>query len=89
MSEIHKNYIAGEWVAGESATRNVNPSDTNDVVGFYAQADARQLETAVAAARAAFPVWSRSTPQERHDLLLKISTDIMARREELGDLLAR
>ena len=41
MNEIHKNYIAGEWLEGESATRNVNPSDTNDVVGFYAQAERR------------------------------------------------
>jgi alpha-ketoglutaric semialdehyde dehydrogenase len=89
MSEVHKNYIAGEWREGESATRNINPSDTNDVVGLYAQAGAAQVDAAVAAARSAFPDWSRSTPQARHDLLLRISTEIAARREELGDLLAR
>ena len=89
MSEIHKNYIGGEWVGGDATTRNVNPSDTNDVVGVYAQASAAQLDAAVASARAAFPAWSRSTPQERHDILLRISTEILARRAELGDLLAR
>ena len=89
MSDTHKNYIGGEWVGGDAATRNVNPSDTNDVVGAYAQASAAQLDAAVAAARAAFPAWSRSTPQERHDILLRISTEILARRAELGDLLAR
>src|SRR5580698_9306221 len=89
MSEIHKNYIGGEWVEGDSATRNVNPSDTHDVVGVYAQAGAAQLDAAVSAARAAFPAWSRSTPQERHDILLRVSTEILARRAELGDLLAR
>jgi alpha-ketoglutaric semialdehyde dehydrogenase len=89
MSEIHPNYIAGEWVEGDSATRNINPSDANDVVGIYAQAGAAEVDAAVAAARSAFPAWSRSTPQARHDLLLRVSTEIAARREELGDLLAR
>src|ERR1700750_2733979 len=89
MSEIHKNYIAGEWVEGEGANRNVNPSDANDIVLVYPQANAAQLDQAVAAARAALPAWSRSTPQERHDILLRVSTEILARRQELGDLLAR
>jgi acyl-CoA reductase-like NAD-dependent aldehyde dehydrogenase len=89
MSGLNKNYIAGEWVEGEGVSRNVNPSDTNDVIGLYAHAGAAQVETAVVAAKAAFPAWSRSTPQERHDILLRASTEILARREELGNLLAR
>jgi alpha-ketoglutaric semialdehyde dehydrogenase len=89
MSELNKNYIAGEWVEGEGVSRDINPSDTNDVVGLYAHASAAQVESAVAAAKAAFPAWSRTTPQERHDILLRASTEILARREELGNLLAR
>jgi aldehyde dehydrogenase (NAD+) len=89
MSDLNKNYIAGEWVEGDGVSRDVNPSDTNDVVGLYAHASAAQVETAVAAAKAAFPAWSRTTPQERHDILLRASTEILARREELGRLLAR
>jgi alpha-ketoglutaric semialdehyde dehydrogenase len=89
MSDINKNYIAGEWVEGEAVSRNLNPSDTNDIVGLYAHASAAQVENAVAAARAAFPAWSRTSPQERHDILLRASTEILARREELGRLLAR
>ena len=89
MNGIHKNYIAGEWVEGEDATRNVNPSDTTDIVGLYAQASAAQLDAAVVAARAAFPAWSRTTPQERHDVLSRVSGEVAARRNELGRLLAR
>jgi acyl-CoA reductase-like NAD-dependent aldehyde dehydrogenase len=89
MSAIRKNLIAGEWMAGAAATRNVNPSDTGDVIGEYAQADADQTNAAVTAAHAAFPAWARTTPQERHDILLRVSTEILARREELGRLLAR
>ena len=32
MSELFKNYIAGQWVEGTSVNDNVNPSNTNDVV---------------------------------------------------------
>src|ERR1700729_1007089 len=89
MSALNKNYIAGEWVEGDAVSRNVNPSNTNDVVGLYAHASATQVETAIAAAKAAFPAWSRTSPQERHDILLRASAEILARREELGKLLAR
>ena len=49
----------------------------------------RRPSRAIAAAKAAFPAWSRSTPQERYDALNKISIEILARKEELGRLLAR
>ena len=80
----HQNYIAGEWVDGSTVTRDINPSNTNDLVGEYAQADAAQTNAAIEAAHAAFPTWSRTTPQERHDILLRIATEILARREELA-----
>lgn len=85
----HKNYIAGQWTDGSDAGRNINPSNTNDVVGLYARADAKDTHAAIAAAKSAFPAWSRTSPQVRHDALAKISQEIMARREELGRLLAR
>ena len=85
----HQNFIAGEWVDGPSVTRDINPSNTNDLVGEYVQADAAQTNAAIEAAHAAFPAWSRTTPQERHDILLRASTEILARREELGRLLSR
>lgn len=84
-----KNLIAGEWVEGARTSRNINPSDTRDVVGEYAQADAAQAQAAIVAAQAAFPAWSVATPQQRFDILDAAGTEILARRAELGDLLAR
>jgi aldehyde dehydrogenase (NAD+) len=89
MNAILKNYISGEWVEGPAISRNINPSNTNDIVGEYAKADAAQTQKAIAAAKAAFPAWSRSTPQERFDALNRVSIEILARKEELGRLLAR
>ncbi len=84
-----KNYINGEWVAGVSAIPNVNPSDTSDVIGLYAQADEAQTLAAVAAAKAAFPGWSMGGIQQRHDILDAIGSEILARKDELGRLLSR
>jgi len=86
---VHQNFIAGRRVDGGEAADNVNPSDTNDVIGAYARASREDAQQAIAAARAAFPAWSRSGIQQRHDILLKVSAEILARRDELGRLLAR
>jgi acyl-CoA reductase-like NAD-dependent aldehyde dehydrogenase len=85
----HANLIAGEWTHGSDAVRNLNPSDTNDVVGEYDRASAAQVDDAIAAARQAAPAWARTTVQQRADLLEKVGLEIFARRAELADLLAR
>ena len=83
------NLIAGEWRAGASYTPNLNPSNLADVLGHYTQGDAADVDAAVAAATAAFPAWATGSIQARSDALDKIATEILARREELGTLLAR
>lgn len=86
---IHQNFIAGRWAGGAEAQDNVNPSNTGDVIGEYARADREQALEAIAAARAALPAWSRSGIQQRHDILQKVSSEILARKDELGRLLSR
>jgi aldehyde dehydrogenase (NAD+) len=89
MTDLHRNLIAGEWVEGADATDNINPSNTDEVVGQYARASKADAERAIAAAKAAFPAWSRSGIQQRHDILKKASDEILARKAELGRLLSR
>jgi aldehyde dehydrogenase (NAD+) len=89
MTELHHNLVAGEWVEGEAVTENVNPSNTDEVVGRYARASKADAERAIAAASAAAPEWSRSGIQLRYEILKKASDEILSRKEELGRLLAR
>ncbi|MGH8620197.1 MAG: aldehyde dehydrogenase family protein [Burkholderiales bacterium] len=89
MTKQHDNLIGGQWVAGGAYSPNRNPSNLADVVGEYAQGQAQQVDAAVAAARAAFPAWSVSNIQMRFEALEKIGAEILARKEELGELLAR
>ncbi|WP_292329770.1 aldehyde dehydrogenase family protein, partial [Mesorhizobium sp.] len=83
MTLHRKNLIDGEWL-GEAGSRNINPSNTNDVVGEYASAGPEEAKQAIAAAKAAFPAWSRSGPLARHAVLKKTSDEIMARKDEIG-----
>jgi aldehyde dehydrogenase (NAD+) len=89
MTDETRNFIAGEWQDGAGTTENRNPSDLSDVIGHYAQADAAQLDAALDAARAAQPAWGATGPQKRHDALMAIGTELMARAEEIGRMIAR
>lgn len=83
------NFIGGRWVPGVTTQANINPSDTGDVIGEYAQADAAQAQQAIAAAQAAFPAWAAATPQARFDVLDAVGSELLARKEEIGRLLSR
>jgi aldehyde dehydrogenase (NAD+) len=89
MTQLHCNLVAGEWIEGEDVTEDINPSNTDEVVGRYARASKADAERAIAAAKSAFAAWSRSGIQQRYEILKKASDEILARKEELGRLLAR
>src|SRR6185503_981816 len=89
MMSVHQNYIAGAWAEAAEPAPNINPSNLSDVVGEYARANETQVRAAIAAARAAFPAWSRGGVQARADMLDKIGNEILARKDELGVLLWR
>jgi len=86
---MRTNVIGGAAVQGVDASANRNPSDVSDVVGEYAVADAAQAEAAIASASEAFPAWSRTTGQQRFDILDRAGDEVLRRKDELGDLLAR
>ena len=84
-----RHYINGRWETGVTTGNSENPSDTREVVATYERADRNQTELAIRAAAEAFGAWSVSTPQRRADALDQIGSEILARKDELGSLLAR
>jgi len=77
MESVQQNYIGGTWVPAGATAPNVNPSNLNDVVANYARAQPAEAEAAIAAAKAAFSGYSRSTPQDRYEALKKVSDEIL------------
>ncbi len=83
------NLIGGTWVDGVTAKPNQNPSNLADVIADYTRADEKQAYTAIDAAAAACTQWGNSTPQQRSDALDFVGNEILARKQELGELLSR
>ena len=83
------HYIDGEWVRGDAALESVNPSDTRDIVARAPSDDGAAINHAVQAAKAALPGWAGASPEVRSDVLDKVGTALLARKEELGRLLSR
>ena len=89
MPNLSNNFIAGDWVKGSSSISNINPSNTNDVIGEYAQASIAQLDDALNSAQMAQKQWAATGLEQRQAVLMKIGEEMMARSAELGELLSR
>jgi len=89
MSDVHGLYIGGDWRLTAAANRNLNPSDVSEVVGLYACGEAADVAAAVEAARSAQPLWMAGGLEARFAMLDAIGQEIIARKEDLGRLLAR
>src|SRR5204862_5545182 len=63
--------------------------DLADTIGQYAKGTSGHVDRAVRAAREAMPAWQRFNVQARADALEKLGLEILARKDELGALLAR
>ena len=81
-----KLLINGRLVPGASTMDVLNPS-TEEVVAKCPRADKAQLNEAVAAAKAAFPAWSKRPLKERAALINKLADALEARTEEFARLL--
>ncbi len=80
-------FIGGKFVEAKSGKRfaSINPA-TEQPIAEVADAGAEDVARAVAAARKAFPKWSRTKPAERAKLLFRIARRIQERSRELAVL---
>ena len=89
MTETKNNFLAGEWLAGDTSVENRNPSDLSDVIGHFAQASSSQLTKALDAARSAQKIWAATGLEARQTVLMNIGNELIERSAELGALLSR
>ena len=76
-----KILVGGKWVDASAGTYDVVNPATEEVVGRAPQSSPADAQAAAAAAREAFPAWSRTSPEQRSDLLKK-AAEIMASRND-------
>ena len=84
----YKLLINGQMVAGDMTMAVLNPA-TEEPVADCARASKAQLDQAVAAAKAAFPAWSKTTMDERRAVLIAIADAIQANLADFARLLTQ
>ncbi|MEU8193525.1 aldehyde dehydrogenase family protein [Microbispora amethystogenes] len=82
-------YVNGDWAPSSSreAVEVVNPA-TEEIVDRVPAGSAADVESAVAAARAAFPSWAAAEPAERAALLGTAATLLRDRAREIAATIA-
>ncbi len=79
------NHIDGASVPAMSGETfgTVSPTDLS-VLATVARGGAEDIDAAVATAKAAFPIWSKTPGAERRRILIKVAEAIEARAEEIA-----
>ncbi|MHB1906077.1 MAG: aldehyde dehydrogenase family protein [Acidimicrobiales bacterium] len=78
-------YIGGEWVAPSSPeVLEVTSSGTGELYATVPAGTAQDAARAVAAAAAAFPAWSVTSPKERGEFLQRVSEKLAERADDLA-----
>jgi aldehyde dehydrogenase (NAD+) len=85
-----KFFINGQWAAPSAKEMiDVHNAGTGEVMGKVPAGTGKDIDAAVAAARAAFEGWSATPPAKRAEYLQKISDGLKARAAELGSTIAQ
>ncbi|WP_411973906.1 aldehyde dehydrogenase family protein [Sphingobacterium sp. Lzh-3] len=86
MKTVNRIYVNGEFVSphGTEIYELINPS-TNQKIGQVTLADVTDTKNAIAAAKAAFRTFSKSTVSERIGYLTKLKTAIERRKQDFID----
>jgi RHH-type proline utilization regulon transcriptional repressor/proline dehydrogenase/delta 1-pyrroline-5-carboxylate dehydrogenase len=79
--------INGKKISDREFVASVNPAMPTQIIGHWARATIADADTAVAAARSAFPKWRATSVDERAKMLERTADLMEARRMELNALL--
>ncbi len=84
FGQTHPQFIGAENRTGRPTFESRSPIDTTIVLGHFQRGTRQDAQDAIAAARAAFPMWSGKPWQERCDILMKVADLISERIYDLA-----
>ncbi|WDL95408.1 CoA-acylating methylmalonate-semialdehyde dehydrogenase [Alicyclobacillus sp. ALC3] len=86
--KVLQNYIGGQWVDAESEERLPVPNPaTDEVLAYVPISNRTDLDSAVAAAKAAFPAWSQTAVPKRARILFRYQQLLVEHWDELARLI--
>src|SRR5688572_29488606 len=89
--QTYRNYIRGEWAESSSAktAENINPANTEDVLGVVRLSTREEARGAVEAASEAFRGWARTPAPARGRIVARFARLLEAEKESVAALLTR
>src|SRR5216683_17185 len=85
-----RHWINGTWQPPNHAQfESRSPARTDEIVGVFPRATADDAAQAVAAARAAYPAWRRTSRIRRAELFDNLAQLVKRDRDRLAELMAR
>jgi alpha-ketoglutaric semialdehyde dehydrogenase len=88
---VFKNYINGEWADSKSGKtfQNINPANTDEVVGLFQASNVDDVADACAAASGAQAEWEALPATRRGEYLFKAAELLEARLAQIGEEMTR
>ena len=88
---VYKNYINGEWVSSASGHTfdDINPANTNELVGIFQKSNQQDVDNAIQAAREAYKSWRLTPPPKRGEILYRAARLLMERKEKYAEQMTR
>jgi aldehyde dehydrogenase (NAD+) len=89
--KLFRNFIGASWVEPSSGAYfdNINPADTNDVIGRFPLSTRADVDKAVTSAHGGFERWRRTPAPARGDIIRRAGDVLVRRKEEIADLMTR
>jgi len=91
MPQVYRNFIAGKWVeCGSKKTfPNVNPANTDEVLGLFQASGAEEAKAACDAAAKAQPAWAALPAPRRGEYLYKAAELLESRLDQVAEDMTR
>lgn len=86
MGKTYFNYIKGEWVPSVSSETyaSINPTNTEEVLGYFQKSQAQDVKEAIQVAKEAFPAWAQTSAPQRGEILFRLITLLEDAKDELA-----
>ena len=88
---IYRSFINGKWIdtASGKSIPNINPANTNDIIGTAQLCTREEAKSAVEAAYNAFKGWKNTPAPARGRIIAKMARLMEEHKEELAQILTR
>src|SRR5947207_6308498 len=89
--DTYRNFIDGKWVESVSSrtVSNINPANTDDVLGTVKQATRDEARRAVESAAQSFPGWRATPAPSRGRIVARAARLLEEHKEQLAEILTR